>query len=63
MNVDQNSIGARRLTTIMSIVMDEINFLAHRHANTTKKITGEFVKSRLQGKGISEEESLHKYIL
>jgi ATP-dependent HslUV protease ATP-binding subunit HslU len=61
MNDRIENIGARRLTTVVEKVLDQVSFEAPERAGETLVIDGAYVKSRL-GK-LLESEDLAKYIL
>ncbi|HEV7215663.1 MAG TPA: ATP-dependent protease ATPase subunit HslU [Chloroflexota bacterium] len=61
MNDRLENIGARRLTTVVEKVLDQVSFEAPERAGETLAIDAAYVKSRL-GK-LLESEDLAKYIL
>ncbi len=60
-NSKAENIGARRLHTIMTTLLEDFLFEAPEMKEKTIVITGEFVKERL--KDILEDEDLRKFIL
>ena len=61
-NGRMENIGARRLHTVMTTLLEDILFdLPDANAGHAIRIDGEFVRERL--KGIVEDEDLRKYIL
>lgn len=60
-NSKAENIGARRLHTIMSTLLEDLLFEASELDDKTVNIDGEFVKEKL--KNIVEDEDLRRYIL
>ncbi|HFE63856.1 MAG TPA: AAA family ATPase, partial [Caldithrix sp.] len=60
-NSKAENIGARRLHTIMSTLLEDLLFEASDLGEQEITITGQFVKDKL--KNIIEDEDLRKYIL
>ena len=60
-NSKSENIGARRLHTILSTLLEELLFDASELNEKEFSITGDFVKNKLQN--IVEDEDLRKYIL
>ncbi|MDM0045240.1 ATP-dependent protease ATPase subunit HslU [Variovorax dokdonensis] len=60
-NERTENIGARRLSTVMERLLDEVSFEATRFAGQTLRIDGAFVDERL--KALSHDEDLSRYIL
>ena len=60
-NEEAENIGARRLHTIMSTLLEDVLYKLPDESLTLIKITGEDVKDKL--KDIVEDEDLTKYIL
>lgn len=60
-NSRAENIGARRLHTILSTLLEDLLFDAPQVENKSISITGEFVKEKLHN--IVEDEDLRKYIL
>ncbi|HEY1228320.1 MAG TPA: ATP-dependent protease ATPase subunit HslU [Ramlibacter sp.] len=60
-NERTENIGARRLSTVMERLLDEVSFEATRFAGQTLHIDGAFVDERL--KALSHDEDLSRYIL
>jgi ATP-dependent HslUV protease ATP-binding subunit HslU len=60
-NSRMENIGARRLHTIMEMLLEDISFNASDHAGTSIEITTEYVDERL--KGIVQDQDLSRYIL
>jgi ATP-dependent HslUV protease ATP-binding subunit HslU len=60
-NERTENIGARRLHTVMTILLDQILFMSPQKKKKTIKITGKFVNDTL--KDIVEDEDLSRYIL
>ena len=60
-NERTENIGARRLSTVMERLLDEVSFDATRLGGQTVRIDAEFVDSRL--KQLSRDEDLSRYIL
>lgn len=60
-NSRAENIGARRLHTILSTLLEDLLFDAPQVENKSISITGEFVKEKLHN--ILEDEDLRKYIL
>ena len=55
------NIGARRLHTIMEMLLEEVSFSASELSGQTINITTEYVDERL--KGIVQDQDLSRYIL
>lgn len=62
LNNSKGSIGARRLTSVMQVVLEDISFTAHRLKNTTQKIDKDYVIDKMK-RSEPNEENLYKYIL
>jgi ATP-dependent HslUV protease ATP-binding subunit HslU len=60
-NERTENIGARRLSTVMERLLDEVSFDATRMSGDTVTIDGDYVDSRL--KQLSRDEDLSRYIL
>ncbi len=60
-NQSTDNIGARRLTTVMERVMEEISFDAPQRRGETITIDRAYVEKRLEG--ISEDSDLSRFIL
>lgn len=60
-NSSVENIGARRLHTLMELVVEDISFNAESHANETITIDAKYVDERL--KEIVRNQDLSKYIL
>jgi len=60
-NQRTEDIGARRLHTVMELLLDELSFSASEMQGETRVITKNYVRSRL--KDILESEELSRYIL
>lgn len=60
-NQRTENIGARRLHTVMTLLLDEILFLSPQRKKKTIKITGKYVKNILED--VIEDEDLSRYIL
>ncbi|HHU37523.1 MAG TPA: ATP-dependent protease ATPase subunit HslU [Treponema sp.] len=60
-NSKMENIGARRLHTIMEMLLEEISFDADEHAGETINITTDYVNERL--KDIVRDQDLSRYIL
>ena len=60
-NSKAENIGARRLHTIMSTLLEDLLFDAPEMKKDKVNITGKFVHEKL--KNIVEDEDLRKYIL
>ncbi|HEY1104029.1 MAG TPA: ATP-dependent protease ATPase subunit HslU [Burkholderiaceae bacterium] len=60
-NERTENIGARRLSTVMERLLDDVSFDATRMAGTTVTIDGHYVDSRLGE--LSADEDLSRYIL
>lgn len=60
-NQRAEDIGARRLHTVMELLLDELSFAAPEMKGETKVVTRNYVRSRL--KDILEDEELSRYIL
>ncbi len=60
-NQRTENIGARRLHTVMTLLLDDILFLSPQRKKKKITITGEYVKEILQD--VIEDEDLSRYIL
>ena len=60
-NESTENIGARRLSTIMERLLEELSFGATRHEGQTVRIDAAFVDERLAA--LSKNEDLSRYIL
>jgi ATP-dependent HslUV protease ATP-binding subunit HslU len=60
-NARMENIGARRLHTIMELVLDDLAFEAPELGATTIPITAAYVRERLEG--ILKDEDLSQYVL
>ncbi|MCP4725649.1 MAG: ATP-dependent protease ATPase subunit HslU [bacterium] len=60
-NERTENIGARRLHTVMTLLLDQILFMSPQKKKKVIKITGKFVSDTL--KDIVEDEDLSRYIL
>lgn len=60
-NSRMENIGARRLHTIMEMLLEDLSFEADEHKGETIEITKEYVDERL--KDIVQDQDLSKYIL
>jgi ATP-dependent HslUV protease ATP-binding subunit HslU len=60
-NTKTENIGARRLHTIMELLLEDISFNAPEQAEQTLSVTPEYVRERLQH--IVEDQDLSRYIL
>jgi len=60
-NSRMENIGARRLHTIMEMLLEEVSFSASELSGQTINITTEYVDERL--KGIVQDQDLSRYIL
>ncbi|MEJ2635886.1 MAG: ATP-dependent protease ATPase subunit HslU [Calditrichia bacterium] len=60
-NTKSENIGARRLHTIMSTILEDLLFEASDMGEQTVEIDGKFVRDKL--KNIVEDEDLRRYIL
>ncbi len=60
-NERTENIGARRLSTVMERLLDEISFEATRRSGQTLTVDGAYVDARL--KDLSQNEDLSRYIL
>ena len=60
-NSRSENIGARRLHTVMELLLEEVSFNAPEIAGQTIKITPEYVNERLQN--VVEDQDLSRYIL
>ena len=60
-NERTENIGARRLSTVMERLLDEVSFDATRLGGQTVTIDGAYVDARL--KELSRDEDLSRYIL
>ena len=60
-NSRMENIGARRLHTIMEMLLEELSFNASEMAGQNIEITTEYVDEKL--KGIVQDQDLSRYIL
>ena len=60
-NERTENIGARRLSTVMERLLDEVSFDATRLGGQTVRIDAAYVDARLQS--LSQDEDLSRYIL
>lgn len=60
-NSTTDNIGARRLYTIMEILLEELSFSANELSGQTVKITPDYVNERLSG--VVKDQDLARYIL
>ena len=60
-NESTENIGARRLSTVMERLLDEVSFDAANRAGQTVQIDAAYVNERLQA--LSQDEDLSRYIL
>ncbi|MDC7220170.1 MAG: ATP-dependent protease ATPase subunit HslU [Spirochaetales bacterium] len=60
-NKTAENIGARRLHTVMELLVEDISFDAADYAGTTVEITAEMVDEKLSG--VVEDKDLSRYIL
>jgi len=60
-NERTENIGARRLSTVMERLLDEVSFDAAHRAGQTVQVDGAYVDERLQA--LSQDEDLSRYIL
>jgi ATP-dependent HslUV protease ATP-binding subunit HslU len=60
-NERTENIGARRLSTVMERLLDDVSFEATRQGGQTVMIDGAYVDARL--KELSRDEDLSRYIL
>ena len=60
-NESTENIGARRLSTIMERLLEELSFGATRHEGETVRIDAAYVDQRLSA--LSQDEDLSRYIL
>ena len=60
-NERTENIGARRLSTVMERLLDEISFEAANRGGETLRIDGDYVDARLQA--LSQDEDLARFIL
>ena len=60
-NERTENIGARRLSTVMERLLDEVSFDAARLSGQTVRIDAAYVDARLQS--LSQDEDLSRYIL
>ncbi len=60
-NERTENIGARRLSTVMERLLDEVSFEATRMAGQTLTVDADYVNQRLQT--LSQDEDLSRYIL
>lgn len=61
MNERTENIGARRLSTVMERLLDDVSFDAARLSGQTVQIDAAYVDARLQS--LSQDEDLSRYIL
>ncbi len=61
MNLEMENIGARRLHTIMELLLEDVSFAAPESAGTTVEIDKTFVESRLGT--LIEDRDLRRYLL
>ena len=61
LNQTTENIGARRLSTVMERLMEDISFTADEHASESIRIDRDYVLTRLAG--IVEDPDLSRYIL
>ncbi len=61
LNQTTENIGARRLSTVMEKLMEDISFSADEHSGETVRIDRDYVRERLSG--IVEDPDLSRYIL
>ncbi len=61
MNERTENIGARRLSTVMERLLDEVSFDAARLSGQTVVVDADYVNARLQA--LSQDEDLSRYIL
>ena len=61
LNQTTENIGARRLSTVMEKLMEDISFTADAHSGETIRIDRDYVLARLSG--IVEDPDLSRYIL
>jgi len=60
-NRSAENIGARRLHTIMELLVEDISFDAEDYAGQTVEITAEIVNEKLSD--VAEDKDLSRYIL
>ena len=60
-NERTENIGARRLSTVMERLLDEVSFDATRLAGQTVRVDADYVNARLQS--LSQDEDLSRFIL
>ncbi|WP_137895362.1 ATP-dependent protease ATPase subunit HslU [Ramlibacter sp. 2FC] len=60
-NERTENIGARRLSTVMERLLDEVSFEASHRSGQTVEVDGPYVDARL--KALSQNEDLSRYIL
>jgi ATP-dependent HslUV protease ATP-binding subunit HslU len=60
-NSSTENIGARRLSTLMERLLDEVSFEAPDMAGVSLKVDGEYVRRTLSG--IVEDQDLSRYVL
>lgn len=63
LNSTKGNIGARRLTSVMHTIMEDISYIAHRLGNTTQIIDKTFVASKMKKFDPTSEDNLSRYIL
>jgi ATP-dependent HslUV protease ATP-binding subunit HslU len=63
LNTSKGSIGARRLTTVMQVVLEDISFIAHNLKGSTQIIDKKYVIEKMRKSQPNIEENLFKYIL
>src|SRR3982750_2721324 len=60
-NEKTENIGARRLSTVMERLLDEVSFDAPNRAGQTVRLDGSYVDTRL--KGLAQSQDLARYVL
>ena len=60
-NERTENIGARRLSTVMERLLDDVSFDAARHEGQSVRIDRDYVDARLQA--LSQNEDLSRFIL
>lgn len=60
-NSQMENIGARRLHTVMELLLEDLSFDASERAGSTVKIDGRYVKEKLSS--VLKDEDLSRYIL
>ena len=61
MNAEMENIGARRLQTILELLLEEISFDAHARRGETVVVDASLVRRRLEG--VISDGDLRKYLL